>query len=136
MRFSFRPARPEDVMAMDALLGAEEDAEKADARLRKLQGYLALLETEKTYAVIAEDGPDLVGWSIARHLVPDAEVIDAAPAGWYLMGVLVKETHRKQGLGHTLTIQRLDWLSGRAQEIYYFTTEDNAASLALHKALG
>lgn len=136
MAFTFRPARPEDAADMDALLGAEDNPEKADARLRKLQGYLSLLKSERTYAVVAEEGSDLVGWSITRHLVPDAEVTDATPSGWYLMGVFVKETHRQQGLGHALTQERLDWLAHRAQEIYYFTTEDNAASLALHKALG
>ena len=39
---------------------------------------------------------------------------------------------RRRGIGAALTQDRLEWLSGRASEAWFFTNARNTASVALH----
>ena len=79
----------------------------------------------------------LFAWSRARRYTEPAEVLGPdAPPGWYLLGTNVDQTHRRQGLGTWLVRERLQWLSERTHQVYYFTSEDNAASIGLHRGFG
>jgi aminoglycoside 6'-N-acetyltransferase I len=58
------------------------------------------------------------------------------PAGFYLGGVTVVPTHRRQGVGTALTIHRLAWIWERAELAWCVVNVRNAASLLMHEHLG
>jgi len=62
---------------------------------------------------------------------------DAAPEGYYLLGLVVALAHRKRGVGRLLTAERLRWLVERGTaSVYYYTHRDNVASQLLHEQMG
>ena len=85
---------------------------------------------------VAEEAGQIVGYGRVRH-VPPLEEVDPPlrpPTGWYLIGMIVDPQHRRRGIGRLLTQARLDWLQGRAPEVFYFTRSTNEVSIALHEA--
>lgn len=60
----------------------------------------------------------------------------SAPVGWYLLGLVVDRRWRRLGIGNALTHERIQWVSQRADRVYYFTQQDNNASQALHERFG
>jgi ribosomal protein S18 acetylase RimI-like enzyme len=79
----------------------------------------------------------VVGYGRARYVEPRPDApARAAPAGYYLTGVLVAPGHRRAGAGEQLTRARMSWAAERAEEMWYFTNAGNRASLRLHEALG
>lgn len=87
--------------------------------------------------LVAEAGGEIIGFARARYFEPPADAPQhTAPAGWYLLGVNVLPSHRRSGVGAELTRARLDWIADRAVEAYYFTQEENHASIALHERFG
>lgn len=86
---------------------------------------------------VARDRGLVLGYGRLEHWTPPPDRPDtAAPAGWYLMGLLVDPAHRRAGIGAALTEARLDWLRPRTPRAWYFTNARNLASLALHARLG
>lgn len=63
---------------------------------------------------------------------PDAPA-NAAPNGWYLMGVNVHPEQRRKGVGSEITRARLEWIFERASRAWFFTGKTNGASIALHR---
>ena len=61
---------------------------------------------------------------------------EEAPKGFYLLGVVVDESFRRQGIGHVLTQMRLDWIRGRADQAYYFANAANEPTIDLHERFG
>jgi ribosomal protein S18 acetylase RimI-like enzyme len=87
--------------------------------------------------LVAEEGGEVVGFGRARYVEPPADApADAAPAGWYLLGVRVAAAHRRRGIGAALTQARLEWIARRADAAFYFTGAGNHASAALHARFG
>jgi ribosomal protein S18 acetylase RimI-like enzyme len=87
--------------------------------------------------VVAATAQGVVGYGRAGPWVHPAEPApDIAPEGWYLGGIVIDPAWRRRGLGRALTVARLDWLAGRADEVWCFVRATNAPSLALHEALG
>ncbi|MEU0934070.1 GNAT family N-acetyltransferase [Embleya sp. NPDC005971] len=133
--FVVRGARAGDLDACAALLalheGAPADAE-ADLRARVRTWFdrpdgCFLVATEPS------TGADpVVGYARAVHLDPSP----TAPVGYYLAGIVVAPTARRNGLGLRLTRARLAWIAERAESAWYFTNARNTASLHLHEALG
>jgi GNAT superfamily N-acetyltransferase len=72
-----------------------------------------------------------VGYGVAHRMA-----LPGLPDGWYLGGVVVTPTHRRQGIAARLTRARLDWIAARAERAYYFTNERNRASVDLHARFG
>ena len=66
----------------------------------------------------------------------EASQANRAPSGWYLLGVNVLSTHRRRGIATLLTNWRIDWLAGRADQLFYVAIPTNVASIRLHEALG
>ena len=92
-----------------------------------------LSTTPKRLVVVAEVAGGLVGVAKTHfHAYPDG----AAPAGHYLGGVMVKPSHRRQGVASALTSARLEWVWSQAGHAYYFANEHNTASIRLHEAFG
>ena len=119
-----RPARPDDhpgVAAVCATLG------------RPVWPESAFEDHPDRLALVATHEGRVVGFAKTHHHPePDAP----APAGHYLGGVVVAEQWRRRGLGFRLTAARLDWIAGQSTEAFYFTNENNAASIALHAPFG
>ncbi len=91
---------------------------------------------ERLLLVADEDG-ELVGYGRARLLEPGTDApADAAPAGYYLSGVVVAPGRRRGGIGSALTRARLDWIGGRADDAWFFTNARNTASIGLHRRFG
>lgn len=87
--------------------------------------------------VLAEAGGEVVGFGrAARWEPPEDAPANAAPAGWYLLGLDVRESWRRRGAGLALTSRRLEWIAERADRAYYFANARNDASIGLHRRLG
>jgi ribosomal protein S18 acetylase RimI-like enzyme len=87
--------------------------------------------------VVASIGDEICGFGRAARFEPAADApADAAPAGWYLLGLIVRDRWRRHGIGARLTERRLDWIAERSDEAFYFVNARNRASLDLHERLG
>ena len=60
----------------------------------------------------------------------------ATRRGYYLSGVCVCPASRRTGIGRAVTEARLDWISKRAQDAWFFTSAHNTASIGLHRKFG
>lgn len=62
---------------------------------------------------------------------------EAAPDGYYLLGLVVAPDHRNRGIGRLLIEERMRWLTERAATGVYFDTDiDNVTSRRLHEHMG
>ena len=87
--------------------------------------------------LVANVGDELAGFArAARWQRPPRAADNAAPAGWYLLGVVVRDRWRRHGIALELTRQRLAWIAERADEAYYFTNARNRVSIDLHEQVG
>jgi ribosomal protein S18 acetylase RimI-like enzyme len=93
---------------------------------------------ERLLLVAATDAQEIVGYGRVSRVAHQADARpDVAPEGWYLIGLIVDEAWRQRGVGRALTVARLEWLRERAADgVWCFTGARNAASIALHEALG
>lgn len=83
------------------------------------------------------DGRGVIGYGRVSYFDrPDDSEPSVAPAGYYLGGVLVDPEVRRFGVGRALTVARMEWVSERADELWYFANARNEASLEMHKELG
>ena len=86
---------------------------------------------------VAETAGEVAAYArAARYAPPPDAPANAAPEGWYLLGVGVVEAHRRRGLGSALTRWRLARIARHADTAYYFASATNRASIDLHAALG
>jgi ribosomal protein S18 acetylase RimI-like enzyme len=95
------------------------------------------IENPEHHLVVADSGGVLVGYGRARLFEPKPDApADTAPRGYYLTGVFVASDERRSGIGAALTHPRLDWISERASEAWYFANARNTASIELHRRFG
>ena len=93
--------------------------------------------TTDSVLLVAELGRRVVGVARVAYFepAPDAPK-NAAPPGWYLLGVNVDPAYRRRGVGTALTLERLAIIMKHASVAWFFTDASNQASIALHEALG
>ncbi|MCY1145276.1 GNAT family N-acetyltransferase [Actinoplanes sp. Pm04-4] len=86
---------------------------------------------------VAEDAGQITGYARSTFWTrpPDAPA-NAAPSGWYLLGLVVAPEYRRRGIGRALTVARLSALASRTSEVWYFANARNQSSLDLHATLG
>jgi ribosomal protein S18 acetylase RimI-like enzyme len=108
-----------------------------------VEHQLGLLErrlarrTEDDALLVAELDEAVVGVGrVAYFEAADGAPENAAPSGYYLLGVNVDPAHRRRGIGHALTESRLKWIRSRAKVAWFFTDASNEASIRLHEAFG
>jgi ribosomal protein S18 acetylase RimI-like enzyme len=95
------------------------------------------IDCPEQHLVVAEIVGAIIGYGRARLFEPDAEApADTAPRGYYLTGVFVASDQRRLGIGAALTRGRLDWISERAADAWFFANARNAASIELHRRFG
>lgn len=131
-----RPAEPRDLDALAALRAAREGEDPTRSRgvftrvLQAAPGGDRLL-------LVAERAGEILGYGRAGPWTPPPDAPrNPAPAGWYLLGVVVAPEHRRRGVGSALTRARLDWIAERASCAWYFASARNRVTLALHERFG
>jgi ribosomal protein S18 acetylase RimI-like enzyme len=95
------------------------------------------VEFDSHWLVVAEIDDTIIAYGRTSLFEPSAEATeDTAPGGYYLSGVFVRTANRRGGIASALTEARLDWISKRAEEAWFFANARNTASIELHRKLG
>lgn len=139
MRFVVRPAAPKDAAALVELaraVGAEDAGWLiADGEWRSAgeeRRYLRAVRRHPHAAVFVAEAPEgVVGrLSVARDPHPASDHVAD-------LGVMVAESHRRQGIGRALMLAAEEWareVGVRKLELHVFP--HNAPALALYEGLG
>lgn len=80
---------------------------------------------------MADSDGTVIGYGLAEWL--DHE---SAPAGFYLLGVVVDSSFRRMGVAHAITRLRMDWIRTHADEAFYFANASNSLTIDLHHRFG
>jgi ribosomal protein S18 acetylase RimI-like enzyme len=105
-------------------------AEWRDSLLRDLD------DPERRLVVAERDGA-IIGYGRACFFESEPQApADTAPDGYYLVGIVVDPDSRRGGVGAALTQARLDWISERANDAWFFANARNIASIELHRRFG
>ncbi len=81
----------------------------------------------------------LIGYGRTEVLTTDNnpyETTRSLPVGWYLRGIVVHPSVRRQGIARELTVTRLKWLSQRTSVVFCFLDAEEKASVPLYLSLG
>jgi len=123
-----------DAVAIGRLI-AERNRRPIEDAVRGVADEIDRLErglTEKMFCVAELDGRALGFGRTTMLPCDDIEGARGLPRGWYLTGVVVEPEFRRRGVGRALTEFRVNWVAQRADEIFYYTSAANGASIALH----
>jgi RimJ/RimL family protein N-acetyltransferase len=90
----------------------------------------------KSVLYVAEVDQTVVGYGRAVRIDDTGREGRPAPNGWYLLGVVVGRSWRRQGFGAALTRSRLRWVAERADRCWCAIHAANRASIDLHTGLG
>jgi ribosomal protein S18 acetylase RimI-like enzyme len=89
------------------------------------------------YLAVARTGVEVIAYGRTAWFEPDDDApANAAPAGYYLIGLVVDPNWRRRGIARAITRARLAWVAERAAEAWYFADRDNAVSMRLHDQAG
>jgi ribosomal protein S18 acetylase RimI-like enzyme len=95
------------------------------------------IENPEHHLVVAASGGAIIGYGRVRLFEPNAEAPPGtAPGGYYLTGIFVLPEQRRRGIGAALTHARIDWISQRAADAWFFANARNTASIELHRQFG
>ncbi len=135
--WSIRPPVPDDIPALTDLR-ARRHGDASQARRWATRTLLRLKDRPDALMMrVVDSAEGLLGYANAGHFAPSRGAPDhAAPAGFYLLGLNIREDWQCQGLGQALTASRLDWIRTNAPEAWYFTEDENLISIALHQRFG
>lgn len=121
---------------LDACVALAVQREGGDPAAWRASLESALDATDRATLVGLVDG-QLAGYATVGWLVPGAgDPGSLAPDGWYLLGLIVDPRFRRRGVGRRLTEERLRWLRGRTDKVWYFASSANQASIDLHTEFG
>lgn len=124
-----------DIAAAVAVLREHDPVQEVEAWQGRFARDVAAVDKHPVVAVL--DG-EVVGYARTLPFQPnDDSPANAAPRGYYLLGLVVAEAHRRRGVGRLLTQERLRWLARRGSgTAFYYTHRHNTASQRLHEQLG
>jgi ribosomal protein S18 acetylase RimI-like enzyme len=132
--FTVRLGTEADVPACARLVAAR-GAGSEDAWRLALRRTVRDCARRALFVAVAGIG-EVVGYGRVVHVEAPPGAVDAAPAGWYLLGLAVDPAWRRRGIGEALTRARMTWVSERAGQLYYFTSPANRVSQKMHEQLG
>src|SRR5262245_40457130 len=105
----------------------ERDGGELAAWRSRFESYLV---RDDRVLFVAEVEGEFAGYGRMERLDPEpVGDVPAAPAGWYLVGVVVPTRWRRLGVGTELTRARLAWAWDRTDEVWYFVNARNQASI-------
>jgi len=125
----------QDVAGIAHLIALREEIAPQAATERALRWLAA--SAEVPCLVVARIDRAVVGYGrvVLVRKAPDHGG-EPVPEGWYLMGVIVAEAFRRQGIAAALTRHRLAWIATHSDEAFYFANSKNLASIDLHRRFG
>jgi ribosomal protein S18 acetylase RimI-like enzyme len=130
-----RPLEAADLHAAAAVIAICADGD-AQHQLELLQRRLARGKPDDVL-IVAELAGQIAGVGRVSYFEPEEGAPgNAAPSGYYLLGVNVDPQYRRRGIGKALTQARLSWIARRAPVAWFFTGASNEASIRLHEAFG
>ena len=138
---AIRPARRSDAAPIGRLI-AEREGRSMESGVDEAQREIARSESDEPFLLCVAEADEKIisfgrcGWLDPRPAGKPHAAQNAAPCGWYLMGIIVAPAFRRRGVGFELTRYRMRWLATRAREAYYFVNARNRASIDLHEKLG
>lgn len=95
------------------------------------------IEQADRYLVVARTGNEVIGYGRTAWFEPGAQApANAAPAGYYLIGLVVDPQWRRRGVASAIMQARLAWVAERASEAWYFADVNNSVSIELHERAG
>ncbi|PZS30630.1 MAG: N-acetyltransferase [Pseudonocardiales bacterium] len=122
-----------DVTACAALIASRGGGDP-DVSADKLRRDLAHPDR---HLFVAASGEDIVGYgAVIRHEPTPVDPPDTAPAGYYLVGLMIASHWRRRGIGELLTTSRMTWVRQHTDEVWCFANIANAAVLDLQRRLG
>jgi ribosomal protein S18 acetylase RimI-like enzyme len=128
-----RQAAPGDVEACVRIMMTRQ----AGSAVRRRTQLRQSVQSDTPGFFVAEVDGTVAGFGRVQLLTPPPDAPpNAAPKGWYLVGVVVDSTWRRRGLGDSLTAARLRWVWQRANTAWYFANARNRASIDLHSKYG
>jgi ribosomal protein S18 acetylase RimI-like enzyme len=130
-----RPLHVADLQAAANIIAICADGDVAH-QLGLLERRLARGKPDDAL-IAAELGGRIAGVARVSYFEPAEDApANAAPSGYYLLGVNVDPRHRRRGVGKALTAARLGWIEKRAPVAWFFTGASNEASIRLHETFG
>lgn len=131
-----RPAGHPDLPGV-AAIAAEREGEPLEKWVAAFERTHDESLAGRSLLLVATLRDRVVGYGKTRDFTPPANSpLNAAPAGWYLTGVVIHPEHRRRGLGLELTLARLTWIRQRSGTAYYFANARNQVSIDLHRTAG
>lgn len=87
---------------------------------------------------VAVKDNEVIGFGrVAKHDPEKSPSPYPSPAGWYLLGMIVRKDFRRMGIGSGLVRARFDWLKSKdVSEVYSMVSSENRTSIDLHTSLG
>jgi ribosomal protein S18 acetylase RimI-like enzyme len=133
VELTVRKATEQDVEGCVALAALGSDGSSVDwAEL-----FHHNIEHRDRHLAVARAGDELIGYGRTAWFEPDpAAPPNAAPAGYYLVGLVVDPSWRRRGVASAIISARLDWVAQRASEAWYFADVRNRVSIQLHERAG
>ena len=132
---TIRPLVATDAREAAAIVALCNDGDAAH-QLQLIERLLARHKSDDALLVAELDGK-IVGVGRVSYFEPPQDAPEnAAPGGYYLLGVNVDPKHRRRGIGKALTEARLRFIARHAPVAWFFTDAQNEASIRLHQALG
>jgi ribosomal protein S18 acetylase RimI-like enzyme len=132
---AIRPLQSADLSAAASIIALCSDGDVAH-QLALLGRRLARGRTDDAL-IVAELAGRIAGVGRVSYFEPAEDAPpNAAPSGYYLLGVNVDPQQRRRGVGKALTAARIAWISKRAPVAWFFTGASNVASIRLHEAFG
>jgi ribosomal protein S18 acetylase RimI-like enzyme len=112
---------------------ADHRGEKSNDWVERFR--LDLADVDRHF-LVATIGDEVVGFGQARVIEGALDSTDSPPAGWYLSGMTVRASARRQGIGGSLIEARLQLLGQRTSTVHYLADPANLATISLHAKFG
>jgi ribosomal protein S18 acetylase RimI-like enzyme len=127
-----RDARAADLQATAELIAAD----KGEPVSTWVEHFARVHADPDRHFLVALVGRQIAGFGQSRRVVRGGSGDDEAPGGWYLSGVTVAAPHRRKGIGHRLTAERLQRLRPLTDVVHYAADPAGEATIAMHEAFG
>jgi ribosomal-protein-alanine N-acetyltransferase len=119
--------RPGGVLDLDAMMGVMKDSfDPAFGEAWSAPQCAGLLPMPGVWLVLAQGGEEAVGFSLARVVADEAELLLLA----------VKQKARRRGTGKLLLERFLEDAAARGAGRFYLEVRDGNSAVALYKSMG